>query len=274
MIFNKKILYIFSSFLLMLIACSLGSSNNNPDSNQVEVNVSDNIDQSAEGNNANSSNDADSASTSIPSDTPIPTETNTPEPTATVGPPTVVVSADTNCRTGPHIIFDYFGVLKVGQIAEVVGVPISGSEYLIVKLPGNNLSCWLWLEYATVTGDTSHLSTVNIPPTPTPTHTPTPVFEVTNLSMDAIFKNIGIVCPIKNVFTVEITVNTSGTVTYYWERSDGWTGSEIDLVFNGAGSKEITFDWIVVLHTSAYAKLNIVSPNNESIKYDFTVNCV
>lgn len=107
----------------------------------------------------------------VPSDTPSPTFTSTMTPTLTLtvtpSVPTVSVSADTNCRTGPGKEYDYLGALMVGESAEVVGKnTITG--YWIIKNPDRDGVCWLWDFYATVSGDTSKLQEYTIPPTPTP----------------------------------------------------------------------------------------------------------
>ncbi len=82
--------------------------------------------------------------------------------------PFVSVSVDTNCRTGPGTVYPALGVLTVGQTAEVVGRSASSDNW-IIKLPSNPaVTCWLWGNYATVTGDTSGLTVYTPPPTPTP----------------------------------------------------------------------------------------------------------
>ncbi len=119
--------------------------------------------------------------------TPEVTASATPEamlPSATVNVTpssntiTVTVSSATNCRTGPGQMYANIYGLPVGEIAEVVGKNTS-TDYWIIKIPNGNGTCWLWGLYATVTGDTSALPTVAIPPTPTPTITPKPKVTVT-----------------------------------------------------------------------------------------------
>lgn len=112
---------------------------------------------------------------------PIPlqeTATNTPDPASAnipppeSGTPTVTVSTATNCRTGPGQAYSSIYGLPVGISAEVVGKNTS-TNYWIIKIPNGSGTCWLWGQYATVTGDTSGLQNVSIPPTPTLTITPT-----------------------------------------------------------------------------------------------------
>jgi len=113
------------------------------------------------------------AATEIPSSTPFPTDTPTLALTSTSTVPTVRVSVDTNCRTGPGIVYDRVGGLLVGEEAVVVG-KYSVTNYWIINNPDAAGTCWLWGEYATVTGNTAGLPEYTAPPTPTPTYTLTP----------------------------------------------------------------------------------------------------
>ncbi len=123
---------------------------------------------------------AASPPTEVPSPTLTPTEsptlTATLTATAPVTVPQVEVSVATNCRTGPGRIFDWVSVLDVGKQAEVVGRS-ANSTYWVIKNPGGSGTCWLWANYATVTGPTASLPVWDSPPTPTPVAgvTPTPV---------------------------------------------------------------------------------------------------
>ncbi|HRQ23739.1 MAG TPA: hypothetical protein PLF42_09970 [Anaerolineales bacterium] len=107
-----------------------------------------------------------------PQDTATPEFTSTPEFTPTPSVPTVSVSVNTNCRTGPSIQYDLVGGLNVGQTAEVVGKNSAVANYWVVRLSGGTV-CWLWGQHATVSGNTANLPEYPVPPTPTPTLTPT-----------------------------------------------------------------------------------------------------
>ena len=91
--------------------------------------------------------------------------TLTPNFTPTV--PMVSVSVNTNCRSGPGVPFSILGVLNVGQSAQVVGQNTLNG-YWIVNLSPQNVTCWLWNQYASVTGNTSGLPLVTPPASPTP----------------------------------------------------------------------------------------------------------
>ena len=99
-----------------------------------------------------------------------PTLTLTPTPTFTLTPttPKVSVSVATNCRFGPGTVYDILGGLAVGQVADVVGKSAAGDNW-IIRLPSNPaITCWIWGQYATINGDTTHLPVIQPPPTPTP----------------------------------------------------------------------------------------------------------
>ena len=91
----------------------------------------------------------------------VPVETTVPTPRP--GLPTVSVSVDTNCRTGPGVGYEAVSYVLAGQSVEVVGVDSTGSYY-IVQSP-NGGTCWLWSHYATLNGDPNSL-TVMTPPEP------------------------------------------------------------------------------------------------------------
>jgi len=130
--------------------------------------------------------------TPIPSSTPFPSQTPTITLTSTPTVPVVRVSTDTNCRTGPGVVYDRVGVLLVGEQAVVVG-KFSAGNYWIINNPDSSGTCWLWGEYATVSGNTGGLPEYTAPPTPTPTYTPTPTVPdpPANLSANKICTPVG-----------------------------------------------------------------------------------
>jgi hypothetical protein len=125
-----------------------------------------------------------------PAETPVPEATATITLTPTPGVPMVSVSVATNCRTGPSTQFDQIGALTVNQTAEVVGKYQNGA-YWIIKTPGSSGNCWLWGQYATVSGNTANLPEYTSPPTPTPsvTPTPTPPAPPSNLTANKVCTN-------------------------------------------------------------------------------------
>ena len=109
----------------------------------------------------------------IPAVTPTLVSTTAIPPTATQGAPTVTVSQNTNCRSGPGLVYDLLGALLVGEVASIIGLG-QGVDYVIINNPDAVGTCWLWLQFATLSGDTSQLPVMTPPPPPTPTVTPTP----------------------------------------------------------------------------------------------------
>jgi len=99
-----------------------------------------------------------------------PSLTPIPEFTATLSTPMISVEVDTNCRVGPGAIFERVGFLLVGETAEIVGREPKG-EYWYIHNPDvaeNGVEfCWVWGEYATVTGNTLPLLYLSPPPPPT-----------------------------------------------------------------------------------------------------------
>jgi len=111
----------------------------------------------------------------VPTATQIPMATLSPTPIFTFTPlvPQISVSVATNCRVGPGKVYDRVGALLVGQVAEVVGRDLNGNYWYIRNPNQSNGFCWLWGEFATVTGNFSVLPVYTPPPTPTPM----PAFE-------------------------------------------------------------------------------------------------
>lgn len=104
--------------------------------------------------------------------------TITPSATATLPPailftptpsvPQISVYVDTNCRVGPGKVYDRVGYLLVGQVSEIYGRNPAGNYWYIRNLNKTTDYCWLWGEYATVSGNLSALPVYTPPPTPTP----------------------------------------------------------------------------------------------------------
>jgi hypothetical protein len=142
-----------------------------------------------------------SAPTSTPKFTPTLEFTDTPQGV------TVSVSVQTNCRSGPGTPYDGLGILNVGQTAQVVGRN-AASDFWIIQNPANPAqTCWLWGQYATLSGDTSGLTVYTPPPTPTPRYTATPEasFQVSFVESSP--------CPIAHWFDFLLT--NDGGIT--WE---------------------------------------------------------
>jgi len=119
--------------------------------------------------------------TFTPTSTPTQTLTQTPIFTLTPLIPQISVSVATNCRVGPGKVYDRVGALLVGEVAEVVGHDLAGNYWYIRNPDSSAGFCWVWGEYATLSGNTSTLPIFTPPPSPTPT----PNFKVSYVGMDS-----------------------------------------------------------------------------------------
>jgi hypothetical protein len=151
-----------------------------------------------------------------PSVTPlVPTSTFTPEPptvtptitlsptpvfTATPSVPLISVSVATNCRVGPGRAYDRVGALLVGEMTEVIGRNLAGNYWYVVNPDVRDGFCWLWGEYATLTGNTQALPIFTPPPTPTPA----PAFGATYSGLET--------C--NNTWWVDLRLENTGGVTF------------------------------------------------------------
>jgi uncharacterized protein YgiM (DUF1202 family) len=165
--------------------------------------------------------------TFTPSLTPTLTFTFTP----TV--PMVTVSVATNCRSGPGDPYSILGVLAVGQSAQVVGQNTQ-MGYWIIQLPTSGATCWLWNQYATVSGDTSGLPLVNPPPTPTPAAS----FKVAYASYQTCSSGYGIKFQITNDGSLtwasnQVTAtdaNAMATETVSYDKFPNYKSSDCSLI--------------------------------------------
>ncbi|PWB74257.1 MAG: hypothetical protein C3F07_08180 [Anaerolineales bacterium] len=112
-----------------------------------------------------------------------PTATLSPTPVFTSTPliPLISVSVPTNCRVGPGKVYDRVGALLVGEVTEVYGRDVTGSYWYVRNPDDPGEFCWLWGEYATLSGNTLVLPIFTPPPTPTPI----PAFEADYSGLDS-----------------------------------------------------------------------------------------
>jgi len=92
-----------------------------------------------------------------------------PAPTATSTPEGYFVRAliDSNCRTGPMMIFDQYGFLLENEQAEAKG-RLADNSWLAVLLAGESNQCWIAENLLEYSFDLSDLPILTSPPTPTP----------------------------------------------------------------------------------------------------------
>ena len=171
--YRRKSILVLSVFLIVAIsACNLPSGA--PDATQTpDLALTVTALASGAGQPQNQTPGSGNVPPAGDQSTATPQFTATTALSATPSVPQVTVSVDTNCREGPGLVYNRIGGLVVGQIAQIVGKNSGVPNYWVVKLPNSSTTCWLWGEYATVTGNTSNLPEYPVPPTPTPTSTPT-----------------------------------------------------------------------------------------------------
>src|SRR5688572_4984092 len=162
--------------------------------------------------------------TSTPQFTPTPGLTSTP----TI--PEVTVSVNTNCRTGPSTQYDNIDSLLVTQKAEVVGKNTQTGYWIIKRLNGSG-TCWLFPQYATVSGNTANLPEYPIPPTPTPSPTPTPTFTPT-LAPPSAVSNVTVSPKICNPIIFPVFKYQYGGVLTWTDNSNNESG--FNIYFNNA----------------------------------------
>ena len=138
--------------------------------------------------------------TNTPPFTLTPSMTPLPAITSTSMAPMISVSVDTNCRNGPGQIYNYLGGLMVGETVEVIARDPSG-HYWYIHNPDAPGYCWVWGQYATITGDVGPLPVFT--PEPTPTPVPDFTFAYHNFDMCASYRYL------------EFAVTNTGMVT--WE---------------------------------------------------------
>ena len=113
-----------------------------------------------------------SASPTVAPELPTLSPTATASPivllTSTPSVPLISVSVATNCRIGPGRAYDRVGALLVGEVAEVFGMNPTGTYWYIRNPNSSTGFCWLWGEYATLSGNPAALPVYTPPPTPTP----------------------------------------------------------------------------------------------------------
>jgi hypothetical protein len=64
-------------------------------------------------------------------------------------------------------------------------------------------------------------------------------------------------------FTAAITSTSPGTVTYYWSRSDGGTGSPESVAFTGPETKNVSMTWLLTSSYSGTVSVYIDNPNHQ-----------
>lgn len=199
---HKGLVFMFVTLMITALACNLPSATPTPAIHVDATLTSLALTQAGQNTPA--------GLPTFPLDTPTITLTPTSTPTLPPAVPIVSVSVNTNCRTGPGVVYDYLTGLLVGEKAEVVGKYTSVTPtYWIIKK--GSITCWLYGQYATVEGDTSSLPEMVPPPSPTPVPTDTPTATPTTPPATGDLSIIEII--MKTNFEVAVRVRTDPTAS-------------------------------------------------------------
>ena len=146
------------------------------------------------------------------------TATLTPTGHVSSGDAKILMTNNTNCRTGQGTEFERVMILLKGEEADVVGVDTSGDYWYIRRPEEPNSFCWLWGKYATPSGSYESV------PVFTQVPTPTPGFEFT-LNYQ---KSIGL-CGGFYVLQYQITNTGSVTLESWRTSSTDHTGGSVPI---------------------------------------------
>jgi hypothetical protein len=104
-----------------------------------------------------------------------PTLTLTPKILSTPTPKelTLTINQNTNCRKGPANYYALVVTLKAGDKVVVLGRNAHSDYYNVLPSASASTSCWVWGNYATLSGNTGGLPVFTAVPGPTLTFTPT-----------------------------------------------------------------------------------------------------
>jgi uncharacterized protein YraI len=96
-----------------------------------------------------------------------PTSSGSSGPTGTITPtysiPMLEVDEPTNCRSGPGQNYEIITTFQTGASAEIVG-RYPDNDWWLINNPFGEGTCWIWGEFATVSG--SHWTVPSVTPPP------------------------------------------------------------------------------------------------------------
>ncbi len=113
-----------------------------------------------------------------PTETIAPTLTETatlpPTDTPTKEVVSITLSGNTNCRRGASTYFPVITVIPAGSVVEVIARNPESDYFFVRAAESDTGGCWIWKEFASVTGNLESLAVYTPVPTPLPTATNTP----------------------------------------------------------------------------------------------------
>jgi hypothetical protein len=119
-------------------------------------------------------------------------------------------------------------LLSAGQIVEVIAHNPSNDSFYVVDPKHLDSNCWLWGQYATLTGEQTALPVYTSQPSPTATNTPRPQpnFTVAYVGMDSCSGNYYLRFTVKNTgpipfyaYEIDLTDNTTKVSTTHFSTS-------------------------------------------------------
>lgn len=100
------------------------------------------------------------------------------------------------------------------------------------------------------------------------------MFAVTKVIISADNASYSGSCPHTFNLSAEITSTREGTVTYYWERSDGSKTAVQSVEFSGAGKKTVTSTFQVTSSFDGWVSIYIDNPNHQMFpQFSLKANC-
>ena len=88
-------------------------------------------------------------------------------------------------------------------------------------------------------------------------------FAVTSVHVSAEHETIEGACPLSFHIGADITVNSPGTVTFWFQHSDGSVSAASSVTFAAAGTKLVTENWSRNATGNYWAKIYINAPNHQ-----------
>jgi hypothetical protein len=162
---KTKLLY-FSLTLLFILSCNLPNSATQPSlsiEDQATTLIAATLTEQARNINPAPVVTFTASQTQQPTNTSGPTTTITP----TYSVPMLTLREQTNCRTGPGldypVLFSYVKSVRL----EIIGYYPKNNYWLVKSKESPTGECWIWGEYADITGSYWLVPTLTPPPTAT-----------------------------------------------------------------------------------------------------------
>jgi uncharacterized protein YraI len=164
-----RVLTALIALLLLTVACNLPGATSEPSLNdQAATLVAQTLNASA----PSEPSQTQPAVTPANSPTLSPNRTPTVTITPTYSVPMLKVDEPTNCRSGPGQDYQVITTFQPGASAEIVG-RYPENNWWLINNPFGEGTCWIWGQFATVSGSTWTVPSVT-PPPPATQSLPTP----------------------------------------------------------------------------------------------------